>query len=208
MVAQAIQHRFSVGLTGGIGSGKTTVADLFATHGAAVVDTDLIAHQLTGAGGGGIEAVKLAFGPDFIAADGAMDRAKMRVAVFANPVQKNLLESILHPLIRAETEHAAAKAEGAYLLFVVPLLVESDFWKQRVSRVLTIDCSEETQIHRVMQRNKLTEPQVRAIITTQASRQAKLAAADDIIINDSDTTALIPQIQRLHDLYVSLARDA
>lgn len=206
MAAPASQHRFSIGLTGGIGSGKSTVADLFAAHGAAVIDTDLIAHQLTVAGGCAIEAIKLAFGADFIAASGAMDRTKMREAVFADPSEKKRLEAILHPLIRAETEHAAAQAEGAYLLFVVPLLVESGLWKQRLSRVLAIDCSEETQIRRVMHRNKLTEPQVRAIMATQAPREARLAAADDIIINDSDTTALAPQIQRLHDLYIALAR--
>jgi dephospho-CoA kinase len=206
MVAPASQHRFSIGLTGGIGSGKSTVADLFAAHGAAVIDTDLIAHQLTGAGGRAIQAIRLAFGADFIADSGALDRAKMREAVFADPAEKKRLEAILHPLIRAETEHAAAQAEGAYLLFVVPLLVESGLWKQRVSRVLVIDCSEETQIRRVMQRNKLTEPQVRAIIAAQAPREARLAAADDIIINDIDTAALVPQIQRLHDLYVALAR--
>ena len=206
MVAQAFPHRFSIGLTGGIGSGKSTVADLFAAHGAAVIDTDLITHQLTAAGGRAIETIKLAFGAGFITASGAMDRDKMRVAVFANPSEKKRLENILHPLIREETEHAAAQAEGAYLLFVVPLLVESGLWKQRVSRVLTIDCSEEIQIRRVMQRNKLTEPQVRAIMATQAPREARLAAADDIIVNENDTAALIPQVQRLHDLYVSLAR--
>jgi dephospho-CoA kinase len=206
MAAPASQHRFSIGLTGGIGSGKSTVADMFAAHGAAVIDTDLIAHQLTVAGGRAIDAIKLAFGADFIAASGALDRAKMREAVFADPAEKKRLEAILHPLIRTETEHAAAQAQGAYILFVVPLLVESGLWKQRVSRVLAIDCSEETQIRRVMQRNKLTEPQVRAIIAAQAPREARLAAADDIIINDSDTAALAPQIQRLHDLYVSLAR--
>ena len=206
MVAQAFPHRFSIGLTGGIGSGKSTVADLFAAHGAAVIDTDLIALQLTAAGGRAIEAIKLAFGAGFITASGAMDRDKMRVTVFANPSEKKRLETILHPLIREETEYAAAQAEGTYLLFVVPLLVESGLWKQRVSRVLTIDCSEEIQIRRVMQRNKLTEPQVRAIMATQAPREARLAAADDIIVNENDTAALIPQVQRLHDLYVSLAR--
>lgn len=206
MVAQASPHRFSIGLTGGIGSGKSTVADLFAAHGAAVIDTDLIARQLTAAGGRAIEAIKLAFGAGFITASGAMDRDKMRVTVFANPSEKKRLETILHPLIREETEYAAAQAEGTYLLFVVPLLVESGLWKQRVSRVLTIDCSEEIQIRRVMQRNKLTEPQVRAIMATQAPREARIAAADDIIVNENDTAALIPQVQRLHDLYVSLAR--
>ncbi len=206
MVAPAFSNRFSIGLTGGIGSGKSTVADLFAAHGAAVIDTDLIAHQLTAAKGKAIEPIQLVFGAAFIAPDGAMNRAKMREAVFANPAEKKRLEAILHPLIRVETEHAAVQAEGAYLLFVVPLLVESGVWKQRVSRVLTIDCSEETQIHRVMQRSNLAEQQVRTIMAAQVSRATRLAAADDIIVNDDDTAALIPQVQRLHDLYVSLAR--
>ncbi len=206
MSASAFSDRFSIGLTGGIGSGKSTVADLFAARGAAVIDTDLIAHQLTAPGGSAIEPIKHTFGNNFVAPNGAMDRAKMREAVFADPSTKERLEAILHPMIRAETEHAAARAEGAYLLFVVPLLVESGRWQQRVSRVLAIDCSEETQIRRVMQRNNLTEPQVRAIMATQVPRTTRLAAADDIIINEGDTAALTPQVQQLHKLYLSLAR--
>lgn len=206
MTAPALPNRVSIGLTGGIGSGKSMVADLFATHGAAVIDTDLIAHQLTAPKGAAIDPIRLAFGSTFIMPNGAMDRVKMRDAVFANPAEKKRLEAILHPMIRDETEHAAAQAKGAYLLFVVPLLVESGLWKKKVSRVLVIDCSEETQIRRVMQRNKLTDAQVRSIMATQATRETRLAAADDIIFNDSDRSALNPQVQRLHDLYVSLAR--
>jgi len=206
MTAPALPNRISIGLTGGIGSGKSMVADLFAAHGAAVIDTDLIAHQLTASKGAAIDPIRLAFGSTFIMPNGAMDRVKMRDAVFANPAEKERLEAILHPMIRAETEHAAAQAKGAYLLFVVPLLVESGLWKKKMSRVLVIDCSEETQVRRVMQRNKLTDAQVRAIMAAQATRETRLAAADDIIVNDSDTHALIPQVQRLHDLYASLAR--
>ncbi len=208
MTGSALSRRFSVGLTGGIGSGKSTVADLFVAHGAAVIDTDLIAHQLTVAGGAAIAQIRLAFGADFIAPDGAMDRVKMREAVFADPRERKRLEAILHPLIRAQTEHAAAQAKGPYILVVIPLLVESGLWKQRLSRVLAIDCSEEIQIRRVMQRNNLTEQQVRAIIATQASRASRLAAADDVILNDGDATALAPQVKRLHDLYISLASGA
>lgn len=206
MNAPVRTDRFSVGLTGGIGSGKSTVADLFAARGAAVIDTDLIAHQLTVAGGAAIAPIKDAFGADFIMANGAMDRNRMRELVFADPAQKKRLEAILLPLIRSATESAAARAQGAYLLFVVPLLLESDFWQQRVSRVLAIDCPEEMQVQRVMQRNALSEQQVRAIIETQVQRAVRLAAADDIIINDGDTAALIPQVQRLHDLYAALAQ--
>lgn len=198
--------RFSIGLTGGIGSGKSTVADLFAAQGASVIDTDRIAHQLTIPGGIGIAPIRQAFGPTFITADGAMDRVRMREAVFADPASKKQLEAILHPLIRAETERAADEAQGIYPLFVVPLLVESDVWKERVSRVLVVDCPEEVQIRRVMQRNALSEQQVRAIMAAQTPRANRLAAADDIIVNDGNPEALPAQVQRLHQQYVALAR--
>ncbi|MFC5476478.1 dephospho-CoA kinase [Paraherbaspirillum soli] len=197
-------HRFSVGLTGGIGSGKTTVANMFAERGAAVIDTDAIAHQLTAADGIAIAPIRAEFGDAFITTSGAMDRAKMRAHVFSDPTAKQRLEAILHPLIRTETMHAAAQASGLYLLFVVPLLVESGTWKQRVDRILVVDCDEQVQIRRVMQRNALSEPQVRAIMATQASRQQRLQAADDIILNDSDPATLVPQVERLHALYASL----
>jgi dephospho-CoA kinase len=196
---------FSVGLTGGIGCGKSTVADLFAARGAAVVDTDLIAHQLTAPGGVAIPAIRAQFGDAFIGVDGAMDRARMRAHVFADPQEKQKLEAILHPLIRQETEQAAAAAEGDYVMFVVPLLIESGNWKQRVSRVLVIDCPEQLQVERVMRRSQLSEAQVRAIMATQVSRGTRLASADDVIVNDSDVNALIPQVERLHAMYSALA---
>jgi dephospho-CoA kinase len=198
--------RFSVGLTGGIGSGKSTVADLFAAQSAAVIDTDLIAHQLTAVGGAAIPAIKESFGAGLILPDGAMDRAAMRERVFADPAEKKRLEAIMIPLIRRTTREAAEQAQGAYLLFVVPLLVESGLWQQRVSRVLTVDCSEEVQLRRVMQRNNLSEAQVRAIIASQASRSERLAAADDVISNEGDSAALLPQVVRLHQLYLELAK--
>jgi dephospho-CoA kinase len=197
---------FSVGLTGGIGSGKTMVADLFAAHGAAVVDTDQIAHQLTVPGGVAIPAIRAQFGDAFLTPEGAMDRSKMREAVFADPAAKKRLESILHPLIRSETELAGTLARGAYLMFVVPLLVESGNWKQRTSRILVVDCPEPLQVMRVMKRNALTEMQVRAIMAAQVSREVRLAAADDVIVNDGDMNALAPQIDRLHALYSALAK--
>lgn len=198
--------RFSVGLTGGIGSGKSTVADLFAAQGAAVIDTDLIAHQLTAVGGAAIPAIRESFGAELIQPDGAMDRAAMRERVFADPAEKKRLEAIMIPLIRRTTREAAEQAQGAYLLFVVPLLVESGLWRQRVSRVLTVDCPEEVQLRRVMQRNNLSEAQVRAIIASQASRAERLAAADDVISNEGDSAALLPQVVRLHQLYLELAK--
>jgi dephospho-CoA kinase len=198
-------NAFSVGLTGGIGSGKTMVADMFAVRGAAIIDTDHIAHQLTAPGGIAIPAIRAQFGEAFLMADGAMNRVKMRETVFADPVAKRQLEFILHPLIRSETDRAAAQARGVYLMFVVPLLVESGTWKQRTSRVLVVDSREQLQVERVMSRSGLTEVQVRAIMATQASRETRLAAADDVIVNDGEAVALVPQIERLHALYSSLA---
>jgi dephospho-CoA kinase len=197
---------FSVGLTGGIGSGKTMVANMFGTKGAAVIDTDHIAHQLTAAGGAAISEIRKQFGEEFLTPAGSMDRPKMREYVFADPTAKKHLEAILHPLIRIETERAAQQATGDYLLFVVPLLVESGTWKDQVSRILVVDCPEELQLQRVVQRNGLPESQVRAIIATQATREARLAVADDIILNDGDAALLVPQVDRLHTLYASLAK--
>jgi dephospho-CoA kinase len=201
-----VQQRFSVGLTGGIGSGKSLVADMFAARGAAVVDTDQIAHQLTAPDGIAIPSIRAGFGDDFITAAGAMDRAKMRERVFADSAAKKQLEAILHPLIRIETEREAANVQGFYLMFVVPLLVESGSWKTRTSRILVVDSPEQLQVSRVMKRNQLPEAQVRAIMATQASRETRLAAADDVIINDRNVAALVPQVERLHALYKSLAK--
>jgi dephospho-CoA kinase len=197
--------RFAVGLTGGIGCGKSTVADLFAAHGAALVDTDVIAHQLTAPGGAAMPALLQAFGPDYATADGAMDRARMRNLVFADPGARTRLEAILHPMIRSATATAAQDASGPYVIYVVPLLVESGNWRGRVQRILAIDCRESTQIARVMARNGLPEAQVQAIMAAQASRQERLAAADDVIDNDAGLDALRPQVERLHQFYLALA---
>lgn len=199
--------RFSVGLTGGIGSGKTTVSDMFAERGAAVIDTDTIAHALTAPGGIAIPAIHAQFGEAFLTADGAMDRAKVREYVFAQPEAKARLEAILHPLIRIETERAATEAVGAYLLFVVPLLVESGSWKQRVNRILVVDCPESLQVARVVRRSGLSEAQVYAIMGAQTTRTERLAAADDVIVNDNGADALRSQVDKLHALYLSMSAD-
>jgi dephospho-CoA kinase len=197
--------RFSVGLTGGIGSGKSTVADLFAERGASIIVTDLIAHDLTAPNGLAIAQIRSSLGDEFILPNGAMDREKMREAVFDNPDAKKKLEAILHPLIRTETERSAAGAKGAYLLFVVPLLVESGTWKNRVTRVLVVDSPEEIQIKRVIQRNGFSEQQVRAIMQTQVPRATRLAAADDVIVNHGNTAELRTQVEKLHQHYLALA---
>jgi dephospho-CoA kinase len=205
MTGQFATTSFLVGLTGGIGCGKSTVADLFAVRGATVIDTDLIAHRLTAPGGIALPAIRTQFGDVFIGPDGAMDRARMRAHVFADAAEKQKLEAILHPLIRQETERAATNASGTYVIFVVPLLIESGTWKERVSRVLVIDCPEQLQVERVMRRSGLTEAQVRAIMAAQVSRDVRLAAADDIVVNDSDVNAITPQVDRLHAFYCTLA---
>lgn len=199
---------FSIGLTGGIGCGKTTVSDLFAARGAAIIDTDRIAHQLTTPGGLAIAGIVAEFGPAYLGTDGAMDRAKMRTLVFSDPGAKKRLEAILHPLIQGQTQYAASQAQGAYLIFVVPLLVESGKWKARVARILVIDCPEQVQIARVMKRSGLLAAEVEAIMVTQVTRSARIAAADDIIVNDADSGSLIPQVDRLHAMYCVMAAAA
>jgi dephospho-CoA kinase len=196
---------FSVGLTGGIGCGKSTVADLFAALGASVVDTDLIAHALTVAHGAAMPAIVAAFGADYATADGALDRARMRALAFSDPDARQRLEHILHPLIREATAAAAAAATGPYVLYVVPLLIEAGDWRARVSRILAVDCPENVQISRVMARNGLQEAQVKAIMAAQVPRQARLAAADDVILNDDGIGALVPQVERLHRNYLAFS---
>ena len=177
-----------VGLTGGIGSGKSTVSKLLATHGAVVVDTDLIARQLTLPGGAAIRAIAAAFGVDLIDASGALDRARMREVVFADAQKKRQLEAILHPLIGTETERQAGAAGAVAVVFDVPLLVESaGRWRARVDKVLVVDCREATQIERVVARSGWTPDAVQAVIAQQASRAQRRACADAVIFNDGIT---------------------
>lgn len=197
---------FSVGLTGGIGCGKSTVADMFAARGASIVDTDQIAHSLTAPDGAAMPALLAEFGAGYADAHGALDRAKMRTLVFSDASAKARLEAILHPRIRQATLTAAAEATGSYVIFAVPLLVESGGWVERVNRVLVIDCLESLQVARVMARNNLPEEQVRAIMATQATRAMRLAAADDVIDNNGDLAALEPQITQLHDVYMAFSK--
>ncbi|WP_322106086.1 dephospho-CoA kinase [Paraburkholderia sp. J41] len=197
---------FVVGLTGGIGSGKSTVADLFAARGVSLVDTDVIAHRVTAPHGVAMAPIAAQFGPEFVAADGSMDRARMRALVFGDEAARKRLEAITHPLIRAETEREIREAHGAYVMAVVPLLVESGSWKARVDRVLTVDCSVQTQIARVMRRNGFAREQVLAIIARQATREMRLAAADDVIVNDETSLdALANDVDALHQTYLRYA---
>lgn len=198
-----------VGLTGGIGSGKSLAAEAFASLGASVVDTDVIAHELTGTGGAALPEIERLFGKAMIGASGAMDRAKMRERVFADPAAKRALEGVLHPMIRAESEQRIAAATGPYVIYVVPLLIESGDYRQRVDRVLVVDCPEAVQVSRVRARSGLSEAEVRAIIASQAARAERLAAADDVIDNSGPPDALRQQVSALHrkyEQYSALAR--
>jgi dephospho-CoA kinase len=201
---------FIVGLTGGIGSGKSAVADLFAAQGARIIDADVIAHTLTAPQGAAMPAIRAAFGEAMITAEGALDRAAMRARVFAEPQERQRLEAILHPLIRAETDRQAAASLGLapYVVLVIPLLVESGAYRGRVDRLVVVDCPEATQISRVMARNGLSAEEVERIMQTQATRAQRLAVADDLIDNGGGLAALAPQVLRLHRKYLELAGDA
>ncbi len=196
---------FRVGLTGGIGSGKSAAASLFEALGAAVVDTDVIAHELTAPGGAAIESIRNAFGDEVIDARGALDRAAMRRKVFADASAKVRLEAILHPMIRTEADSRSAAARAPYVVLVVPLLVESGGYRSRVRRVAVVDCPEEVQVARVMTRSGLSAEEARAIMAAQVSREQRLAVADDVIDNGGDLAALRPQVEALHRRYLEMA---
>ncbi len=196
---------FAVGLTGGIGSGKTAVAELFARCGVTIVDSDAIARELTRSGGPAIPAIRAEFGAGVIGADGALDRAAMRRLAFADPGSRRRLEAILHPMIRRESEHQAGDAASRYVILSVPLLVESGVDRSRYARVLVVDCTREQQIERVRRRSGLSKEEVRGILAAQASREQRLACADDVIDNTGPPQALDPQVARLHEKYLTLA---
>ena len=190
-----------IGLTGGIGSGKSTVAGFWIEAGATLVDTDAISRLLTATGGAALPAISVQFGPQMIGADGALNRALMRERVFHDPRAKHQLEALLHPLISAQALAEADAAGTALVVFDVPLLVESGRWRARVERVLVVDCEEATQIERVVQRSKgtWTHAAVQAVIDQQAPRAVRRACADAVIYNDGPATParLREQVQRL-----------
>lgn len=200
------QKRLKVGLTGGIGSGKSFVATLLEQWGATTVDTDLIAHQLTAPQGAAIEPIRQHFGDQFITEKGAMCRDQMRELVFSQPEQREVLQSILHPLIRDLTFRQVQQAQGCYVVVVIPLLVESKHWISQLDRVCVVDCDEATQIARVQQRSGLTVAQIKRIMDAQATRTQRLAVADDVILNDAHTTLaqLTERTQLKHQLWLGL----
>jgi dephospho-CoA kinase len=184
------------------------VAELFAERGATVIDADELAHELTGPRGAAMAAIRAAFGPQAVAANGALDRPRMRAIAFADPAARQRLEAVLHPMIRAETDRRATAATGPYVMLMIPLLVESGEARKRCTRVLVVDCPEEEQIRRVVLRSDLQRDEVAAIMATQASRAARLAQADDVIDNGGDPSRLPPQVEALHRRYLRLAGGA
>jgi dephospho-CoA kinase len=203
-------HAPFVGLTGGIGSGKTAISDQLAQLGVGVVDTDLIAHQITASNGAAIPFIEKQFGPEFIDPSGALDRKKMRSLVFANPEARKSLETITHPLIREETIKQAKKlleAKVPYLVFVVPLLIESGNWLSLLDYLVVVDCSEKVQIERVMHRSKLPRNEVERILKAQASRQERIAHADMVIENQGSLNDLQGQVLNLHQKILQIQKD-
>jgi dephospho-CoA kinase len=197
---------YLVGLTGGIGSGKTTVANLFAALGAGIVDTDEIAKAQTAPGMPAVADIGHHFGAEYVTADGALDRGRMRKLVFGNANARRELEGILHPRIRQESQRMIAKTTAPYAIVVVPLLLETRNYRGLANRVLVVDCTPEVQIERVMKRSGLAREEVLAIMDTQLPRAERLRNADDIVHNDGEQDALQPQILALHQRYLKFAR--
>lgn len=197
---------FSLGLTGGIGSGKSTVAKLFAEHGAGIVDMDDIAHQLTAPGGKAMDVIRRDFGSAYVSEDGSLDRARMRELVFQEPQAREKLENILHPMIRQEAWDQAMRLKKDYVIFVIPLLTEQPVWQEMASRILVVDCPEALQIQRVMARSGMTQQQVESIMATQATRAARKMIADDVILNDNGVENLSVEVSRLDAEYKKIAQ--
>ena len=197
---------FCVGLTGGIGSGKTTVADRFAMLGAEIIDTDVIAHALTGPDGRAMPEIVACFGSEIANSTGAMDRAVMRGRVFSDPEARRKLEAILHPMIRAESVLRLQAVTAPYALLVVPLLVENlASYQHLLNRIVVVDCEESQQLARISSRSGLSLEQAKLILAAQANQASRLQIADDLIENRGDLVGLDHQIQRLHQKYLTLA---
>ncbi|HET6620262.1 MAG TPA: dephospho-CoA kinase [Dongiaceae bacterium] len=194
-----------IGLTGGVASGKSTVADLFAEKGVPIIDTDVIAREVVEPGRPALAEIAKQFGPGILDEDGRLHRRRLRDLVFRDDKQRKALEAIVHPRIREETEARAAAAGGAYQVIVVPLLAESPM-KATMDRVLVVDVSEDTQLERLLQRDAESEVQARRMIAAQASREDRLAIADDVIDNSGTREATAEQVDRLHRKYLELTR--
>ncbi|MBX3649825.1 MAG: dephospho-CoA kinase [Burkholderiales bacterium] len=198
---------YCVGITGGIGSGKSRAAAMFGEMGAGVVDTDEISHQITASGGSAMPEIVAAFGAAAAAADGSLDRAAMRQRIFGDALARRQLEDILHPRIRETARSRVNESTAPYVLLVVPLLLETGAYRDIVRRILVVDCDEALQVSRTIARSRLDESSVRAIMAAQIPRNERLARADDVIRNDGDVEELRRQVTMLHDKYVKLAAD-
>ena len=202
-----MSHVYSVALTGGIGSGKSTVSCLFAERGVTVIDADELSHALTARNGAALAAIADAFGDDIIAADGSLDRAALRRRVFSDAEARRRLEGILHPRIRAEMRARMARSEGPYVILAIPLLFETG-QQDMADRVLVVDVPESVQIERVQARSGLDRPEIERIIASQVPRSRRLAGADDVIDNTGPSSALADRVDRLHRRYLQLAAAA
>jgi dephospho-CoA kinase len=198
-------ERLRIGLTGGIASGKSTVAQRFTELGIPVIDADEAARAVVEPGTPGLAQVVTRFGSGVVGKKGALDRRALRQVIFSDPGLRKELEAILHPLIRAEMQRRAQAATGPYLVMAIPLLIEGGGARDRVDRILVVDADEVAQLQRVMARDGSTMEQARAILASQASRSARLAAADDVLANTGTVTDLRHAVDRLHDRYVRLA---
>ncbi|AMH13303.1 dephospho-CoA kinase [Citrobacter sp. FDAARGOS_156] len=196
--------RYTVALTGGIGSGKSTVANAFADLGINIIDADIIARQVVEPGTPALKAIAEHFGSEVIATDGSLQRRILRERIFSDPDEKKWLNALLHPLIQQETQHQFQQATSPYLLWVVPLLVENALYK-KADRVLVVDVTPETQLRRTMQRDDVTREHVEQILAAQATREARLAVADDVIDNNGAPDAIVSDVARLHALYLQFA---
>lgn len=196
---------FIIGLTGGIGCGKTSASKIFASLGVDIIDTDVIARELTQSNGAAINTIRAVFGDTYITSDGALDRNRMRQLIFSDSSSRHKLEKILHPFIFTEAVRRAKLTNSLYAIMVVPLLFETNDYDRIIQRSLVIDCDEKNQIKRTMKRSKLNELEVRAIMATQLSRQQRLQKADDVIVNNNHLNDLQKQVYEHHQRYLALS---
>ncbi|WP_413725470.1 dephospho-CoA kinase [Sodalis sp. RH16] len=199
--------RYIVALTGGIGSGKSTVANAFAKLGATIVDADIIARRVVEPGSDALQAIRERFGDAMLLPDGTLDRAQLRQRIFSSPPDKAWLNALLHPLIQQETQQEMARASGAYIMWVVPLLIENHL-QNRANRVLVVDVDTETQVARTMERDGISRSQINNILAAQVSREQRLASADDIINNNGHPGDITDSVAKLHQRYLGLAASA
>jgi len=200
-----VSEPLRIGLTGGIASGKSMIADMFVARDVPVIDTDVVSRQVVRPGEPALREIEREFGSDVLTANGELDRRRMRDLVFDDDGKRSALEAILHPRIRDEAIRQSRSASGAYQVIVVPLLVESPM-RRWMDRILVVDCSEETQLKRLLERDNGTEEQARRMIAAQASRQDRLAIADDVIDNDGTKAEAERQVENLHRCYLGLAK--